>query len=124
MDPPYEEEDVSVEEYKFALKRLSPRAMELLYALYDNSDDHSASDEELANRMRYPNPSSVRLQIGLIGQRIAKILNKTPRNEYSEGFAWFHFVGGRYPNEKLSRKDDGRWEMNENLSKVIEKFRS
>ena len=120
----YEDEGVSIEEYKAAMRSLSPKAKELLFALYDNADDHSASDEELADRMGYDDPLSARMQIGRVGQSIAKLLNKVPKNNYSKGKAWFHFVGGKYWNEKPSRKKDERWEMNENLAKAIEEFRS
>ena len=120
----YEEEDVSVDEYKIALENLSEKDKALLFALYDNASDHSASDKELADRMGYAGPSATYKRIGKVGKSIAELLSKTPKNYYRTGPAWFHFVGGKFYNEKPSRKKDERWEMNERLSKAIEEFRS
>ena len=120
----YVEEYVSLEEYIVALNNLTPKARALLFALFDNANDHSASEGELAHALGYSTPHSASLQIGMVGKRIAEILNKKPKNNYSTGPAWFHFIGGRYPNEKPSKKNDERWEMNEKLAKAIEIFRS
>ena len=116
-------EKISVKEYKKALESLSAAAKTLLFALYDNTNDHSASEEELAGKIKYDNPRTASLQIGCVGKRIAEILGKKPKNQYHGNLAWFHFVGGRHPNEKPSGKNDCRWEMNENLSKAIEELR-
>jgi len=119
----YREEDVTIEEYVIALNILPTKPLNLLLTLYDNAPDHSASEEELSHKMGYKDNHASSLQIGKVGKRIADILSKTPNNNYSTGPAWFHFIGGRYWNEKPSKKTDERWEMTENLCKAIETLR-
>jgi len=128
-----ERENVSVDEYVKALRelflksnRFSRKEKQLLTAFL-NSDDHSASDEELSHATGYAPEASSR-QIGKIGVKIAEALGKEPTNRYKNGeFKMFPFVGLRHGRRYDSNIPDddkryGRWVMNENLAMAMKEL--